>query len=449
MPAPAARLPFAQLLFYALPGLPLAALTLPLYVIVPTFYTETIGLSLASVGAALLFVRVFDALNDPLIGWLADRWRPRFGRRRAVFTLSLVPAAFAAWMLFAPPPKTDAFYLTFWASVLSIGYTACLIPYAAWGAELAGGYDERSRIAATREGLTLLGTLVAISIPFVVDGGNAGQGGSAVGLATLGLAIAIALPLAGLLAVWAVPEPREYSTARIRLGDGLKAMAANRPFMRLIAAYFLNGLANGIPATLFLYYVSDRLALPDMRGPLLFLYFLCGVAGVPAAVWLAARLGKHRAWSAGMIVACAVFALVPFIPPGNLLAFGAVCVVTGFLLGFDLALPPSIQADVIDVDTANSGEQRSGLYFAAWSLATKLSLAMGVGVVFPLLSVFGFTPDAAIAPDSAPAFALAALYAWLPVGFKLAAVALMWSFPLDERSQGALRRVIETRVSDP
>lgn len=438
------RLPFSKLVAYALPALPLAALTLPLYVIVPTFYTETLGLSLASVGAALLFVRIFDALNDPVIGWLSDRWRPAFGRRRVVFALSLVPAAFAAWMLFTPPAGAGTLYLAFWGAALSVGYTLCLIPYAAWGAEIAGDYQERSRIAAAREGLTLAGTLAAISIPFAVDGGAQG---SAAGLAVLGAAVAIALPLAGAVTVWSVPEPREYSTTRVSLGAGLRAMAANGPFLRLIAAFFLNGLANGIPATLFLYYVSDRLALPDLRGPLLFLYFLCGVAGVPFAVWTARHLGKHRAWAFAMILACVVFALVPFIPPGSAILFAGVCVVTGFLLGFDLSLPPSIQADVIDVDTARSGDQRSGIYFAAWSLATKLSLALGVGIVFPLLGAFGFTPGAAVAPESSPAFALAALYAWLPVAFKLAAIAIMWRFPLDENAQAKLRRTIEGRVN--
>ena len=82
-------LPRLLLITYALPALPLAALTLPLYIIVPTFYSETLGLSLASVGAALLVVRIFDAVNDPVIGWLADRWRPAMGRRRAAPQMSI------------------------------------------------------------------------------------------------------------------------------------------------------------------------------------------------------------------------------------------------------------------------------------------------------------------------------------------------------------------------
>jgi GPH family glycoside/pentoside/hexuronide:cation symporter len=116
---------------------------------------------------------------------------------------------------------------------------------------------------------------------------------------------------------------------------------------------------------------------------------------------------------------------------------------TGVLLGFDLTLPPAIQADVIDVDTAASGEQRSGTYFAAWSLATKLSLAGGVGVVFPALAAFGFDPAEGAASEEGLT-ALAIAYAWVPIAAKLASIAIMWNFPLDEETQRSLRQRIES-----
>ncbi len=431
----------STLLFYAMPAMPLAALTLPLYIIVPTFYSETLGLPLAATGLALLAVRLFDAVNDPLIGWFSDRWRPTMGRRRAMFLVGIPPAAISALMLFWPPADAGADYLLFWGLVLSLGFTAVLLPYSAWGAELAGDYGERTRIAGSREAMTLVGTLIAISLPFAIGIDKQGALG---GLAILGMFVAVALISLGLTAVLKVPEPAEHSTSSVQLGAGLRHMAANRPFLRLIAAFFLNGLANGIPATLFLYFVSARLGAPDWRGPLLFLYFLAGIAGVPLAVHLSKRLGKHRAWSWAMIAACLAFAIVPLLQTGQVAAFAVVCLITGLFLGFDLSLPASIQADVIDVDTLASGEQRSGLYFAAWSLATKLSLALGVGLVFPVLALFGFDPS--VAENGASSlFALAMLYAWLPILFKLAAIALMWNFPLGRQEQERLRAEIESR----
>jgi Na+/melibiose symporter-like transporter len=108
---------------------------------------------------------------------------------------------------------------------------------------------------------------------------------------------------------------------------------------------------------------------------------------------------------------------------------------TGIALGADLALPASIQADVIDVDRLSSGARRSGLYFALWGLATKLSLALAVGVAFPLLDLAGFESGGA-GPEGLGV--LVALYAVVPVLLKLAAIALMWRFPLDETAQAAL-----------
>lgn len=431
-------LPPRLLALYALPALPLAALTLPLYIVVPTFYTETIGLPLASVGLALLAVRIFDAVNDPVAGWLADRWRPVHGRRRTFFALSLPVTGIAALMLFMPPAGAGVAWLAGWAALLSAGFSASLLSYTAWGAELAGGYRERARVAGWREAATLVGTLVAIAVPFAIGIGSA-QGLH--GLAVLGFAVLAGLLVFGGLAVWKLPEPKEYSRSRVSLRDGLAAMGSNRPFLRLITAFLINGFANGIPATLFLYFVSERLGAPDMRGPLLFLYFLCGVAGVPAAVKLAGRYGKHRTWACGMIAACLVFATVPLLGEGDIAAFAVICAITGFLVGFDLALPSAIQADVIDVDTAASGEQRSGVYFAAWSLATKLSLALAVGILFPLLSLFGF--EAGTDNPESALTALAVLYALVPVGFKAVAVALMWNFPLDETAHAQLREQIE------
>lgn len=429
-----------QIIAYALPAIPLAALTLPLYVLVPTFYTETLGLSLASVGFALLLVRIFDAVNDPLIGWAADRFRPRFGRRRTLFAISLPLTAVSAFMLFWPPADATALWLVAWGLVLSLGYTAALIPFSAWGAELATDYHGRSRITAWREALTLIGTLIAIALPFAI---GFDQANGIHGLAVLGLVILFSLPLFGAVAIFVTPEPVEHSRIRVNFKSGLAHLVRNRPFVRLIAAFFLNGLANGIPATLFLYFVSARLGLPDARGPLLFFYFVCAIAGVPLASWAARRYGKHRAWCYGMLTACAAFAPAPLLPEGSLIAFAAICAVTGLLLGFDLSLPPAIQADVIDVDTAASGEQRSGTYFAAWSLATKLSLAGGVGVVFPALAAFGFDPSASGGSRDGLT-ALAVAYAWVPIVAKLISIAIMWNFPLDEEAQKTLRNRIET-----
>jgi Na+/melibiose symporter-like transporter len=422
-----------RLIAYALPALPLAALTLPLYVVVPTFYVETVGLSLAAVGQALFLVRLVDAISDPVVGLLADRFRPRLGRRRVWFAAAALPTAIAAAMMLTPPDGATATYLLLWGIVLSCAWTAASIPYTAWGAELARDYHGRTRIAAAREGTVVIGVVVAIALPVAVtSGGIADQAG---GLAALALFVLVALPLSAALAVWLVPEPHDTSRTRLALWASLGHIVRNRPFVRLIAAFLLNGFANGLPATLFLFFVASVLEAPAYAGVLLLVYFVAGVAGIPLWLRLSRRFGKHRTWCGAMIFACAIFAFVPFLGPGDLWLFVGVCVLTGAAVGADLVLPPAIQADVIDVDTANSGDERSGLYFALWGLATKLALALAVGVAFPILEVVGFRADDPA--DRSGLLELALLYAAVPVVLKLAAIALMWNFPVDEASAQA------------
>lgn len=436
------RLKLRQYLAYALPAIPIASLTLPLYIIVPTFYGEVIGLSLTTVGFVLLLIRVLDALCDPVIGWLSDRFSPAFGRRRSFFIGSIPVTALAAFMLFWPPVNAGAVYLGLWGSLLSIGYTATFLPYTAWGAELSTDYQGRSVVSAFREGATLVGTLIAIILPFAVGMEN---GTGFHGLAALSLFIVVLLPISSLVAVSNVIEPPDRSIRMLGFVAALWFVFKNTAFIRLVVAFLINGLSNAIPATLFLYFVSDRLGAPDMRGPFLFLYFLFGIAGVPFAVWCAARVGKHRAWCYGMGLACIIFFFAGFLGTGDIAAFGVICALTGFLLGFDLALPGSIQADVIDVDTASTGSQRTGFYIAAWSLATKLALALAVGLVFPILHWSGFESRIDGQPGPFALDTLALLYAWLPIAFKLVAIAIMWNFPLDEQSQNNLRQRIETK----
>ncbi len=424
----------STLILYALPAFPLAALALPLFVIVPTFYSEVIGLPIAAVGGALFAIRVLDAASDPMFGWLADRWPGACGRRRGFFVASIPLTASAAFMLFWPPQSVGLGYLVLWGGLLSLGFTWTSLPYTAWGAELSSDYAERTRIAAFREGTTLIGTLAAISLPFVFRP-TARTG--AEGLETIAILVAVMLPITGLAAFAFVPEPFNRSRREPGLVQSLVFMSKNRPFLRLIAAFLLNGFANAIPATLFLYFVSERLGAPDWRGPLLLLYFACAVIGVPIALKTARRWGKHKAWSSAMIATCAIFALSGFLGDGDLVAFGAICVCTGLLLGFDLVLPPSMQADVIDNDTAVTGSQRTGMYFAAWALATKLSLAAALGVTFPMLSLLGFDPaQDRSSPDALKGLSM--LYAWAPIVPKLAAIGLMWGFPIDRVAQREL-----------
>lgn len=417
------RLSLPAMLAWAGPSAPLAALALPFYMLAPALYAARPDMSLAGVGAVILAVRIIDAIAELWLGWACDRFRSPIGRRRGMFALALAPAAVGAWCVFNPPVSAGYAWLFVSSLVLALGYTLATLAHTAWGAELAGSYHERTRFAAFREGAAIIGMVLALAPPALTP-----DMAGAVGI--VGVAVAIALPVLGALAIAKAAEPLDATIHRTDWRNGARVLLANAPLRRLLGSWFLNGFANAIPATLFLYFVSDRLGAPHLAGPFLMLYFGCAVVALPVVVRLSRRAGKHRVWRGAMFAACLVFPLAGALGPGDTALFAIICAITGFLLAFDLVLPAAIQADVVDVDLAASGEQRAGLLYAIWGAITKLSLAMATGFAFAALGVAGFQPGGANVGGAGGA-ALGWLYAWAPIAPKLLAIALMRDFSLD------------------
>ena len=441
----AVRLNRTALLAYGAPAVPLAALTLPVYIYLPTFYANQLGLGLTTVGAVLLAARLWDMLTDPVIGQLSDHIRTPFGRRRPWVVAGMPLVMTAAWFLFMPPTDAGAAYLLGWSLLLYLGWTMIILPLSAWGAEMSADYHERSRITAFREGAIILGTLLALALPAAFGKIEASAAGEALGV--VAIAVIILLPVAVLALLALTPETRQVMWQEISLVRGLALVRGNRPFRRLILAYLANGIANGLPATLFILYVSNVLQAPERAGVLLVVYFLSGMLAVPLWLRLSYRFGKHRTWAAAMVWACAVFVWVPLLGPDDFWWFVAVCVLTGLSLGADLVLPSSMQADVVDLDTVESGAQRTGLFFAMWGMVTKLALALAVGLAFPLLDLAGFRDGGG--SGAFALFALAALYSLAPVIFKLGAIVLMWGYPITAERQAEIRQRIALRSAPP
>jgi len=417
-------------LAYALPALPLAALYLPLFSYVTPFYANERGVDIAALGAAWIAIRMFDAVSDPLAGWLSDRTVRVIGRRGWVI-LAVPLILVATWQAFVPPEDAGLPHAVLWLFVLTLGWTLAQTPYYAWGAELDTSYDGRTRVTAWREAVVLVGTLAATLLYF-----GGGEGGD--GLFVVAVAVVIALPITVAIAALGAREAPRPEEQRLTIAKGWQAMRENRPFRILILAWFVNGAANGLPVTLFLFFVASYLGAGEAEfagsglkvgAACLLAYFAFAILGVPFWSWLARRTSKHRAWSIAMIWACLIFAWALTLQEGDFLAFFAISVLTGLAFGADLSLPPAIQADVVELDSLRTGTARAGLFFALWQVATKAAVALSSGLGLILLGQAGF--DANGQNDETALTALLVLYAGVPIVLKLAAVALVWRFPLD------------------
>ena len=403
-------------LTYGLLGLPLAFVALPLYVILPNHYAREFGVPLATLGAVLLGARLFDAVIDPLLGRLSDRLFAR--STGAVLSFGAVAAVILAIgfaLLFFPLVKSPS-ALVPWATaslvVTYAAYSALSVSHQSWGAMLGGDEAQRSRIVAWREGLGLVGVVLASITPV------------AFGLPATTALFFIALTV-GWLAWCRAPRP-----ARLPATSGIGQAAARAvwlpfkqvDFRALLAVFLLNGIASAIPATLVLFFIQDRLQAPARLEPLfLGSYFLCAALSIP--LWLAVvkRLGLARSWLLGMFLAIAVFGWASLVSAGDTTAFLLVCALSGVALGTDLALPGAMLAGVIQ--RAGQSGRAEGAYFGWWNFATKLNLALAAGLALPLLGMFGYAPGA----RSAGALdALVIAYCVLPCGLKLLAAGCLY-----------------------
>jgi glycoside/pentoside/hexuronide:cation symporter, GPH family len=414
--AAAPRLGFGSLSAYAAFGLPLALLATPVNLFVPALYEKATSLSLALIGVLLFGTRLVDAIVDPLLGAWVDAQK-RSGQYWRPILLASLPMTLGFIALLNPPAGMGTVAAAAWLSgsivLVYLAYSLATVAYQGWGSELATDDAGRTRVTAAREGLGLVGVIVA-SILFQ-QAGLPALVGVFVALMALGLLLLgrfAPRPLA------AGGAPADGTQAQGRHGWAVPLGSSRLRW--LLAIFTLNALAPSITATLFQFFVTDRLGLPQHIGSFLALYFLAGAASMPVWVWLAKRFDLQGLWLAGMLASIASFVWAFSLGSGDFTAFAVICLLSGLAFGADLALPPALLARVIDANH-HRGE-REGVYFGLWNFANKLVFSLAALIALPLLQSLGYSPGSTAAE---PLQALAISYALVPCALKLLAFGLL------------------------
>ena len=439
-------LPWSIRFAYGFPALALAVIGIPIYVYLPKFYTDTIGIPIAAVGGILLGVRLFDAVTDPIIGHLSDTVTTAWGRRRPFIGLGAVGLCIALLFLFIPPGspgEEQLFRFGFWLFTLFFFWTLVTIPYESLGPELTTDYHERTTLFSLRDGCLIVGTVAAAASPKLASWLLHSFG---LPVTERGRFILMALVYAPLIlaacsfCVWRISEhPPVQHRGSQPFFSGYGSVLKNRPFLILLAAYTISAFGSNLPATLILYYVQYVLEVSNAETYLL-LYFVTGILFLPLWVALSRKTGKKSAWIIAMVINTGAFAGVYGLGPGDSFFYGILVVVSGIGFGAGLALPSSIQADVIDYDEMITGRRREGRYIGLWSIAKKMAAALGVGVGLWLLGAAGYTPNSAQGPEVITM--LRVLYALVPCLCNAIAIIITCFFPITEKRHQAIREAI-------
>jgi Na+/melibiose symporter-like transporter len=438
-----------RLAAFAAPALPLASAGVPLGIYLPPFYAQEAGLSLGLVGAIFMLSRIWDAVNDPLIGVLSDRTRSRFGRRKPWIAAGAPIFALAALAVFAPSlfgVKPGAAWLAGWLFVFYLGWTMVQIPLSAWGGELSTQYHQRSRIQTFGHVSAALGLLTVLVLPVVLDGIAARAGvEAAAGLKTAlmgGFVVATLVP-AVLLALVFAPEPPVPATPakRVTLRAAIAQLAREPLLMKVLASDFAVTLGQSIRGSLFVFFISAYMGRPDLAAGLFLLQFIFGVFAGPIWLKIGYRLGKHRTVVTGELVQVAINLGLLFVVRGDLSLLIALTVAQGLAQGSGNLMLRAIVADVADKQRLETGEERTGLFFSVFSLAGKAGPAVAIGVALPLVAALGFQPGKPNSPQALEA--LKWVFALGPALAHAVSAALISRFSLDEARHREIRAALD------
>jgi Na+/melibiose symporter-like transporter len=252
---------------------------------------------------------------------------------------------------------------------------------------------------------------------------------------------------------FSVPEPPIEEVRQISFRQGLRVVMRNGPLRLILYTSILGALAGSINAGVAVMFFESVAQLGKSSAVLIFVLFAAGVVGSPIWVAVGNRIGKHVGIAYAGLISLFVFAMVPVViywlkphyPDAVMPAMMMITLVQGLTIGAAPILGQSILADVVDLDTLKSGEQRTAFIFAFLAMVRKAFEAFGVGIALPILAWVGFNPGSTTNSPTA-LFTLTAMYCLVPLVLWVISVAIIWQYPITKERQVRLRIALEKRI---
>lgn len=397
------------------------------------YLTEVAGLSPILAGAAILIGRAWDAVTDPVMGWITDRTESRWGKRRPYLLFGAVGYAVTFFMLWVVPEfESELSRFTYIAIALVLFNTALtivFIPYTSLTASMTGDYHERTSLTGYRMVASQLAFLVGAALPaklvpwfsspasseFLNTLGLLPLFGSWAGTPRMGyLVFAAIFSLIMLLTIWIcfwgvkeriVPTENEARAASASppsqyFLDLLKLIPACKPFRQSLFIKLLSTCAVTLIAVKLPYYITYVLQMPSEKTAILTTLFVSAIASTPLWVRISARMGKVQAYRAGMCGYVAVLLCLPMIGHGATQSIYVVAVAAGFFHAAALMIPWTIIPDVVEYDELESGQRREGLLYGGTAFAYKLASALAVFMAGVGLEAYGYEANVAQSEES-------------------------------------------------
>ena len=429
-------------------------LLLALYVM--KFSTDVLLIAPAIMGLIFSVSRIWDAISDPLVGYLSDRTTTSLGRRRTWILFSFVPIAIGFYAVFAPPVSLSGDALTWWMAASIIGFysamTIFFVPHMALGAELSNDYHERSRLFGLRHAFYTVGSILSLGTMMLLLNEEFREGGDVRAMAEeYALYAVIAMSV---LVLYAVVNLRERPEFQGRLNSSptsaFRDVWQNPHARLLVIVTFIENVGSSAIAVLTLYVTQYVVGAPLSAPFIILAYMLPSTASVPMWLPLSRRFGKIRVWMVGMALYGLAFGGMFFLPfmetvDARLTLIIVMAAFAGLAAGCGGTIGPSVQGDVIDYDEYKTGERKEGSYFAVWNFTYKSALGVMLLLTGFVLEASGFVPNQ---PQTMTVqIAMVSLYGALPLLCYAIGVVLFSRFKLTEQEYSVIRAELDRRAA--
>ena len=436
-PSASEKLPLRIKLAFGAPSFAGAGMAIPIVIHLTIFYSDEILVPLGVIALVKAVARAFDALTDPLMGWVTDRTRTRWGRRRPWMMIGAPFAAIAFVALFAPPESLTPGGAAIWFALAYVLYylfhTVYEIPHGGLGPELTLDYQERNTLFGWRAPFLVGGTMVASTLPPLFTDL---AGGTRPGFLAFSIVFGVLLVALYWNLVANVREREDFVQREANpLVPGVRRVMRNRAFRVLLAVYVTGSITGAIPGLMMPYFTKYVLQPEEPEKWLalfLFLYFGSGFLCLPLWMALAKRAGKKFAWLASFVPGTTgALMIFLFLGPGDLVLTGVILVWAGSAFSAGMFLGPSMQADVIDYDELYTGRRREAQYNGLWSVMTKFTVIPSMAVPLAILAAYGYQPN--VEQTETVQTVIRAIFGIAPATTSAIAFVIALRFPISQR----------------
>jgi Na+/melibiose symporter-like transporter len=407
------------------------------------YATDVLLIAPATIGILLAAARLWDGVTDPLVGYLSDRTRSRFGRRKVWLYGSALPMALGIVMIWSPPADFGGVHLVAWMAVALLVYetasTAYLIPHGALGMELTPHYHERTRLFGYVHMIGFIGSLLGMATLQLMNMADDKRGFAQ----SLSFGAGAAVFLAILITTRFLPERAEYQgRGQANVLRSVTDVFRNEHARLLLIVFAIETYGMATIMTLTPYLVAYVFPLEALLVLVMMTYAVPQVVFTPFWIWLARRIGKQRAWTGALLASAVPFTWFYFLgEPG--ITFWVLTFVCGFLAGCGSVVQPAIQADVIDYDELTTGDRKEGAYLAVWNLVRKCAGSLCALITGLVLQFADFQPNQVQSDETISA--IRAIFGLLPAACYLVGGLLFLRFRFNEREHQAARAAIDGR----